>query len=220
MFPWLEQLAFQLLMMLYSFLGVTPVPVEVNPDWRVVENWVELPDSTYRLTIESNTFARGCKDNPNGYAVFPGVNLSKNSVYIDGRLHETNSPLKTWHLSQVFYKPVIHFEYIKNSTNVKQEVVAFIKYVGAITEYPSLQTPSFGFYFVNSDLFYVSALIILLFTFINALLVTFSGNFNKFKYSSTGKGLKFVKSRVIEWDGEIRVDGKSYDTEMIFKFRR
>lgn len=169
-------------MFLYSVLGVSPLPQEKSSDWTVLESWSQTNDDSYKLVIESATIGEECRKNPASYVVFQGVNLSINSIYIDNKLHESNNPMKDWVLSQVFYRPVVHCKYIQDSKVVRQEVIAFLKYMGALTEFPSLVMPSFGFYFVHSDLFYVSALIVILLTIINTLIVSFSGQIKKFRY--------------------------------------
>lgn len=170
-------------MSFYSFIGVNGVPSLNDKDWKVLDHWIDLEDGSYQLTISSTTIAEKCKNTQNSFVVFPSVNLSINSVYIDGKLQETNSPEGSWYVTQVFYRPVIHCRLIKDAKEVRQEIKAYIKYMGAITNFPEIKNASFGFYFANSDLFYVAVLMIAMFTLVNSILVVSSNNIKKFKYS-------------------------------------
>lgn len=175
MFLFVDQVSFKILIFIYSFLIGNGLPVHEDIDWEVINHWEPQSDNLYLLTLESRTIAEKCKQNPKAHIVFPSVNLSVNSIMIDGKLHETNKLQDDLILSEVFYKPVLPCTVAKDAKLVRQEIRSYVQYMGAIKSYPKMILPSIGFYLLNSDLFFIATLFVILITFLSSAISLTSG---------------------------------------------
>jgi hypothetical protein len=180
----LDAYAFQFLIVLYNFLGVQDIPREPDPDWTVVERWTEQPGQTYKLVLESKTIGSQCTSNPSLFLVFPATSLSRVNIFIDGKLFLTNSLNEGWQLSEVYFKPSINCRFIENSKVIRHEITSYLRSMTSIKSFPKLKMASFGFHFLNSDLFYIAMLFIALMTLINFLIIIFTKKVKEFYFSA------------------------------------
>ncbi len=179
---YMDSWAFSVLMIVYSALIGHGSPTYKDLDWKIVTDWERQVDGSYLFSIESNSINQLCRSNPEANLIFPTANLSINNIYVDGRLLQTNSPTGNWKLSQVFFKPYLHCSQLFGAKVVRQDIRSYIRFTGVVDGFPKVMKSSFGFYFLNSDLFFIASLIVILFTVINSVLILASGSINKFKF--------------------------------------
>lgn len=132
----IDQWAFQFLIVVYNLLGVQEVPRDPDPNWKIVEQWTEQADGSYRLIIESSTFFKYCRENTNNFAVFPQVHMGRQQVYLDGKIIYTNSASDKWSIANNFSEAIISCKIIEQGKLITYTVDSYLKFFATIYSYP------------------------------------------------------------------------------------
>jgi signal transduction histidine kinase len=163
----LDQWALQVLMMLYTLMGVQDIPREPDPHWQVVERWSEQPDGHYRLILKSNTIQKECLEGRAKYIVFPQSYMAKQEVYADDVRVYTNEMDEKWHLRSILDRPVISCELFLKHVEIKFVTTVNMKYFSSTNRYPSISFLIPNDYYLY-DLNYIMAAVV-------SIVVTFLG---------------------------------------------
>lgn len=151
----LDQWAFQVLMVVYAFLGVKDIPDIPDENWKVVERWQEVEGGYYRLRLESEALAKDCNSNRSGYVIFPQVYMAKQEIYVDHQIVYTNAMSDGWDLVFMLGRPVVSCNIFLNAKQVSLVTTSYMKYFSSFKDYPQVVKA-----YPKSQIFYEEAYII------------------------------------------------------------
>ncbi len=168
----IDAFAFQILVSLFSLLGVQDIPSTFNSEWIIQERWVETGDQTYRLKMTSSVLPQTCRDEPTGFVVFPQTYMGRMNIYVDGKIIYTNSMSSKWHITQLMSKPLYTCAIFNDAKVVELEIYAYMRFFASVSGYPQFKRTFPQQYVFYDEMFVIASVVALFLGIVGAILVT------------------------------------------------
>jgi signal transduction histidine kinase len=182
----LQSISIAFLMGMSSVLGISPVPLGTEGDWRVTKEW-KAEGSAHQFEAQSSEVVAACQKDPGHYLKFPIVIHAAHELFLDGRLIHSFGDPKFQKTRSFFGAPVVHCSSLQGGQTLTWKAYSYTQYFARINFFPQVVASQPWTNFLNETVSAVSAgalLLISLFSFIisfgklpNRLVIALCGSY-------------------------------------------
>lgn len=170
----MQDFIFTLLLGLSSLFGVNQVQSDLN--WKILKKW-ESVNSKWVFEAKSTTIISQCQAGQ--FLSFPQIIHGIHNVWIDGKLIIQTGDPSFKKASSFYERPSIDCKFLKNSSEIRWEVISYSYFFSKLQEFPALVSAK---QIVINNIFdvslnFASAMSLIVFTLLSIFL--FAGKISK-----------------------------------------